>query len=168
MRNKRNRAHKYLERTLAGEPIERVRSALMGRVRGKNSKPEIVVRRLAHALGYRFRLHGRNLPGTPDLVFPRLRKVIFVHGCFWHRHRGCYRTTTPKTRAKFWAEKFKRNIERDTRKETQLRALGWDVLVLWECETFDMSTLSVRLATFFVTHHLPSRVRSNAPHKRRH
>jgi DNA mismatch endonuclease (patch repair protein) len=135
---------------LAGATVDPQRSALMARVRGKDSKPEIVVRRSAHALGYRFRLHRRNLPGTPDLVFPRLRKAIFVHGCFWHRHRGCSRTTTPKTRAAFWAEKFADNIKRDARTRRQLRAAGWDVLVVWECETFDRRALTRRLAAFLV------------------
>lgn len=155
MRKMRYSAKKTREKILAGEPIDPKRSALMGRVRGKNSKPEMVVRRLTHSLGYRFRLHCRNLPGTPDLVFPRLRKVIFVHGCFWHRHRGCYRTTTPKTRAGYWASKFERNIERDALKERQLRASGWDVLVVWECETFDSDVLADRLTAFFSGRHLP-------------
>src|ERR1700693_3779959 len=86
------------------------RSALMARIRGKNTQPEIVVRRAAHALGYRFRLYRPDLPGSPDLVFPRLRKVILVHGCYWHRHPACSRTTTPKTRRSFWAAKFARNV----------------------------------------------------------
>jgi DNA mismatch endonuclease (patch repair protein) len=133
---------------LAGEPVDLQRSALMARVRDKNSKPELAVRRLAHRLGYRFRLHVRNLPGTPDLVFPRFRKVIFVHGCFWHRHRGCGRTTTPKTRHAYWAEKFETNIQRDKTKKRQLEALGWKVLVVWECETFDLDALSRRLIAF--------------------
>lgn len=140
---------------LAGEPVDPKRSALMARVKDKDSKPEIVVRRLAHRLGYRFLLHCRNLPGTPDLVFPRLRKIIFVHGCFWHRHRGCYRTTTPKTRKAFWADKFKSNIKRDKVKQRQLEALGWDVMVLWECETFDLDNLSERLTAFFSLHSVP-------------
>ncbi|HEX9274354.1 MAG TPA: very short patch repair endonuclease [Candidatus Binatia bacterium] len=144
----RHPSKKQLEKILAGEPVDPARSALMARVRGKNSKPEIVVRRVAHALGYRFRLHRGNLPGTPDLVFSRLRKVIFVHGCFWHRHRGCSRTTTPKTRAAFWAEKFARNIERDALKASQLKALGWKVLIVWECETFNPDILSGDLAAF--------------------
>jgi DNA mismatch endonuclease (patch repair protein) len=137
------------QKFVAGEPVDPNRSALMARVRDKNSKPEILVRQLAHRLGYRFRLHCRRLPGTPDLVFPRLRKIIFVHGCFWHRHRACYRTTTPKTRKAFWADKFKTNIKRDKLKKQQLEVLGWDVLVVWECETFDPRRLSKRLADFF-------------------
>ena len=137
-----------VRRFLEGEPVDPQRSALMARVRDKNSKPELAVRRLAHRLGYRFRLHYRKLPGTPDLVFPRLQKVIFVHGCFWHRHYGCVRTTSPRTRAAYWAEKFERNVERDQAKEGELRALGWKVLVVWECETFDPGALSRRLRAF--------------------
>lgn len=155
MRKMRYSAKKPREKMLAGEPVDPRRSALMGHVRGKNSKPEMVVRRLAHGLGYRFRLHCRNLPGTPDLVFPKLRKAIFVHGCFWHRHQGCYRTTTPKTRADYWASKFERNVKRDALKETQLRASGWDVLVVWECETFDPDVLADRLTAFFSGRHHP-------------
>jgi DNA mismatch endonuclease (patch repair protein) len=109
----------------------------------------MAVRSAAHRLGYRFRLHRRDLPGTPDLVFPGLRKVIFVHGCFWHRHPNCLRTTTPKTRAAYWAQKFAENIKRDGRVRRQLRAAGWDVLVVWECQTFDHDSLNTRLMTFF-------------------
>lgn len=125
-----------------------MRSELMARVRGKDSKPEMVVRRLAHGLGYRFRLHCRGLPGTPDLVFPRLRKAILVHGCFWHRHAGCSRTTEPKTRADFWATKFADNLRRDERDRLQLLGAGWAVLVVWECETADIDMLRKRLARF--------------------
>jgi DNA mismatch endonuclease (patch repair protein) len=128
--------------------VDPQRSALMARVRSKDSKPELVVRKLAHRLGYRFRLHRRDLPGTPDLVFPRFRKVVFVHGCFWHRHRGCARTTNPKTRSAFWSEKFEQNIKRDAIKHKQLKALGWEVLVIWECETFDDHKVSKRLDAF--------------------
>lgn len=118
----------------------------MARVGPKDTKPERVVRRISHALGYRFRLQRRDLPGTPDLIFPRLRKIIFVHGCFWHRHPGCKKASMPKTRVDFWADKFARNIERDARKEFELRQLGWDVAVVWECETRDTKTLESRLA----------------------
>jgi DNA mismatch endonuclease, patch repair protein len=120
----------------------------MARVRGKHSTPELVVRSAAHRLGYRFRLHRRDLPGTPDLVFPGLRKAILVHGCFWHRHPNCARTTTPKTRALFWAQKFADNITRDLRVQRRLRRAGWKVLVIWECETFDLDSLEERLAAF--------------------
>ncbi|WP_429725905.1 very short patch repair endonuclease [Azospirillum lipoferum] len=122
------------------------RSALMARIGPRDSKPEMIVRRLAHALGYRYRLHRRDLPGTPDMVFPRLRKAIFVHGCFWHRHDGCKYSTTPKTRTDFWEDKFKKNTERDTRKEQELRALGWDVLTIWECETRNPDFLNKKLS----------------------
>lgn len=128
--------------------VDPARSALMGRVRTKGSAPEMRVRSAAHALGFRFRLHGRNLPGTPDLVFPRLGKAIFVHGCFWHRHPGCQRTTNPKTRAKYWSGKFATNIERDARVIAELGQLGWDVMVIWECETFDSERLGRRLRAF--------------------
>lgn len=124
------------------------RSALMARVKGKDSKPEKIVRSEAHALGFRFRLHGRTLPGSPDLVFRRLTKVIFVHGCFWHRHPGCFRSTTPKTRTEYWNTKFLRNIERDESAIKALRHAGWDCLVVWECETFDRSRLSHKLRRY--------------------
>lgn len=133
---------------LAGAPVDPKRSALMARVRGKNSKPEIIVRRLVHGLGYRFRLHVRSLPGTPDIVFRKKCKAIFVHGCFWHRHPGCARTTTPSTRAGFWEAKFAQNVERDARKEKALLALDWKVLVVWECETFNPDVLKTRLDAF--------------------
>jgi DNA mismatch endonuclease, patch repair protein len=136
------------QRLLAGEPIDPDRSALMARVRDKHSKPELVVRRMAHSLGYRFRLHRSDLPGTPDLVFPKSRKAIFVHGCFWHRHKGCSRTTSPKTRSHYWADKFETNIKRDAIKERNLRALGWDVLVIWECQTFNVDKLAKRIDGF--------------------
>jgi len=135
-------------RTLAGAPFDAERSALMRRVRGTDTTPERVVRRAAHSLGYRFRLHRRDLPGTPDLAFPRRRKVIFVHGCFWHRHPGCSRTTTPATRADYWREKFEQNVARDRRNIAALQALGWEVLVVWECETFDRTSLLERLSRF--------------------
>ncbi len=118
----------------------------MSRIGPKDTKPEMVVRRLVHALGYRFRLHRRDLPGSPDLVFPRLRKVVFVHGCFWHRHPGCKKATSPKTRVDFWQRKFSMNVDRDARKEDELRKQGWDVRTVWECETRDVVTLSASLA----------------------
>jgi DNA mismatch endonuclease, patch repair protein len=142
--------HSRRLRILPGEPVDPNRSALMARVRDKHSKPELVVRRMAHGLGYRFRLHCRGLPGTPDLVFPRLGKAIFVHGCFWHRHKDCPRTTSPKTRSEYWANKFDTNKKRDSLKQRQLRRLGWDVLVIWECETFDTDKLGKQLTKFLV------------------
>ena len=113
------------------------RSWLMSRVRSKDTSPEMVVRRKAHAMGLRFRLHRKDLPGTPDLVFPRHRAVVFVHGCFWHRHPGCKKAGMPKTRVGFWREKFDSNIERSRRDVGRLTELGWSVGVIWECETKD-------------------------------
>ncbi len=133
-----------MERT----PIDPDRSALMSRVKAKDTKPELSVRRLAHGLGYRYRLHRRDLPGSPDLVFPGRRKALFVHGCFWHRHQGCRKTTMPKTRAKFWQRKFDDNVRRDERVIAALRDLGWDVLVVWECETSDENLLRRTLIEF--------------------
>ncbi|OAH19111.1 very short patch repair endonuclease [Methylorubrum populi] len=111
------------------------RSALMGRIRGVDTGPEMAVRRPAHRLGYRFRLHRRSLLGRPDLVFPSRRAAIFVHGCFWHRHEGCSKASTPKTRVEFWQAKFASNVERDAQVQQRLATAGWRVLVIWECET---------------------------------
>jgi DNA mismatch endonuclease (patch repair protein) len=122
-------------------PVEASRSALMARIGPKHSVPEMAVRRLVHSLGFRFRLHRRDLPGRPDLVFPAAGKVIFVHGCFWHRHANCARTTNPKTRAAFWEEKFRRNVKRDAENVRDLRNAGWKVLIVWECETRQPSPL---------------------------
>ena len=124
------------------------RSAQMSRIRGKNTKPELVVRRLVHALGYRFRIHRRDLPGVPDLAFLRRRKVIFVHGCFWHRHPGCRYAYTPKSNVEFWQKKFSSNVERDERVMNNLRTAGWATLVIWECETSDLEALSARLRSY--------------------
>lgn len=126
------------------------RSERMSRVRGKNTKPELVVRRLVHGLGYRFRLHRRDLPGCPDLVFPARKKVIWVHGCFWHQHpdQNCKLARMPKSRLQFWAAKLSANRERDTVKMAELIALRWDALVIWECEIKDMDTLTARVREF--------------------
>ena len=115
-----------------------VRSAIMRAVRSRDTAPERVVRKLAHRLGYRFRLHRSDLPGSPDLAFPGRRKAIFVHGCFWHRHPhpSCRRgRSTPATRTGYWNEKFARNVRRDRRDQRRLRAGGWGVMVVWECQT---------------------------------
>ena len=117
----------------------------MRAVKRANTAPEIIVRQVLHALGLRFRLHRRDLPGSPDVVLPRFRTVIFVHGCFWHRHPDCRYTTTPQTRLEYWLPKFAANIERDLRKEAQLQALGWRVLLVWECETKQRKELTQRL-----------------------
>ena len=126
-------------------PLER--SILMGRIRGGDTKPELFVRRALHALGYRFRVHVRSLPGTPDVVFPRRRKAVFVHGCFWHRH-GCGKTYTPKSRKQFWQTKFAANIARDKRAQERLARDGWRVFVAWECEIEADDTLLDRLVVF--------------------
>jgi DNA mismatch endonuclease (patch repair protein) len=117
----------------------------MSRIRGKETKPEIAVRKLAHRMGYRFRLHRRDLPGSPDIVFPGRRLALFVHGCFWHRHRGCRFAYTPKTNVEFWKTKFKNNVARDARAKGGLERLGWRVAIIWECETADRNSLSIRL-----------------------
>jgi DNA mismatch endonuclease (patch repair protein) len=124
------------------------RSANMARIRSKDTTPELAVRRLAHRLGYRFRLHARHLPGQPDLVFARRRKVIFVHGCFWHRHEGCQDCSDPKTRRDYWVPKFERTIDRDRRSVNLLKDAGWQSLVIWECETVDLPALARHLTAF--------------------
>ena len=110
-----------------------VRSRIMSGIRAKDTRPELILRRALHALGFRYRLHVRNLPGKPDLVFPKYRAIIQVHGCFWHRH-GCSKTTNPTSNSEFWHAKFARNVERDREIERQLRELGWSVGTVWECE----------------------------------
>ncbi|HEY8285418.1 MAG TPA: very short patch repair endonuclease [Chloroflexota bacterium] len=122
------------------------RSERMSRVRGCGTKPELVVRRLVHGLGYRYRLYSRTLPGHPDLVFAGRRKVIFVHGCFWHRHENCGRT--PKSRLDFWVPKLESNKARDAANQEQLRAMGWSVLVIWECELKNQTALAERIRAF--------------------
>lgn len=119
----------------------------MARVRKKDSKPELAVRSLAHRLGYRFRLHRRDLPGTPDLIFPRLRKAIFVHGCFWHRHDCPLAGKVPAKRQEYWLPKLRRNVQRDADAQRRLAELGWKVLTVWECETRDHS-LPAKLERF--------------------
>ena len=121
------------------------RSEIMSRIKGRNTKPELIVRRIAHGLGFRFRLHRGDLPGSPDMVFPRYRTVVFVHGCFWHRHAGCRYAYRPKSRIQFWTKKFEENVARDTRNEISLRDLGWRVLVIWECETRDRAAVRAQL-----------------------
>ncbi|HVI28816.1 very short patch repair endonuclease [Hansschlegelia sp.] len=126
-------------------PPSAARSAVMRAVKGRDTGPEMLVRRLAHALGYRFRLHRKDLPGNPDLVFPARRKAIFVHGCFWHGHDCARGARMPKANAAYWSAKIARNVARDARVLAELRALGWDPLVLWECELKDRAGLPVRL-----------------------
>ena len=123
------------------------RSEIMGRIGPRDTQPELTVRRIAHRLGFRFRLHAKNLPGRPDLVLTRHRTVIFVHGCFWHRHAGCVKTTMPKTRVKFWKAKFDENVSRDARNVAALKTAGWRVITIWECETERRGVVERRLLT---------------------
>lgn len=119
----------------------------MGRIGSKNTAPELVVRRLLHSLGYRFRLHRKDLPGTPDIVLPRCRKAIFVHGCFWHAH-GCRIGRPPKSKPEFWEPKLARNRARDEENSRDLKQRGWDVLTVWQCETKDKTALAELLKNF--------------------
>jgi DNA mismatch endonuclease (patch repair protein) len=134
------------ENTDTLSPAER--SEMMSRVRNKDTKPEMRVRRLVHSLGYRYRLHYGSLPGRPDIAFPERRKVIFVHGCFWHRHEGCSRCRMPKSRREYWAPKLEKNRLRDIETRAKLEELGWDVLVVWECETEEAAGLPGRIMSF--------------------
>ncbi|WP_128516589.1 very short patch repair endonuclease [Tabrizicola thermarum] len=126
------------------------RSANMRRIRSRDMKPEMVVRRLAHGIGYRYRLHRKDLPGNPDLVFGPRRAVIFVHGCFWHQHdkAECLDGRPPKSNEGYWTPKLARNVERDAVAQAALRAAGWRVLVIWECETRDETALQERIRLF--------------------
>ncbi|MDQ3171168.1 MAG: DNA mismatch endonuclease Vsr [Acidobacteriota bacterium] len=121
----------------------------MSRIRNRDTKPELIVRSLLHRLGLRFRLQGATLPGRPDVVLARHRTVVVVHGCFWHRHGGCRFAYTPKSNVPFWLGKFAGNIARDKRANKALRALGWRVLTVWECETATPEKLARRLAAAF-------------------
>jgi len=121
------------------------RSALMSRIKGKNSSPELLVRRLLWRAGFRFRLHARELPGRPDIILPRWHVAVFVHGCFWHLHKGCRYSQLPATRPDFWKNKLEANRERDQRKTSALLASGWRVAVVWECAVRADATMSVQL-----------------------
>ena len=121
------------------------RSWNMSRIRGKDTGPERLVRSLIHRMGYRFRLHVDGLPGKPDVVLPRLRTVVFVHGCFWHRHPGCSKAYTPKSRTEFWQKKFEANVARDQAAASAIAAMGWRVLTVWECELVDKPKVRRRL-----------------------
>lgn len=114
------------------------RSWNMSRIRGKDTTPELVVRSALHRMGFRFRLHKKDLPGRPDIVLSRYRTAVFVHGCFWHRHPGCTKAYTPKSRVRFWQSKFDQNVKRDAAVRNQLERLGWNVVVVWECEVSEL------------------------------
>ena len=126
----------------------------MANIRGRDTAPERAVRKIAHRMGLRFRLYRRDLPGRPDLVLPKHRLAIFVHGCFWHQHEGCRYAHLPKTRTRYWETKFARNVERDSENEESLRSLGWNVAVVWECEVGDEEGVRQRLK---------AAIRSNVP-----
>jgi len=121
------------------------RSAHMRRIRGRDTRPEMRVRQLLHRMGYRFRLHRRDLPGSPDIVLPRLRAAIFVHGCFWHQHAGCRLARLPKSRPEYWLPKLERNAERDGHAIAALVKAGWRAIVIWECETMEADGLWAKL-----------------------
>jgi DNA mismatch endonuclease, patch repair protein len=126
------------------------RSENMRRIRSVDTKPELIVRRLSHALGYRHRLHGKKLPGKPDLVYPGQRKVIFVHGCYWHQHANpnCKIAHRPKSNLNYWSPKLERNVARDAKNQAKLREIGWDYLIIWECQVKDTEDLADRIAAF--------------------
>lgn len=124
------------------------RSEIMARVRSKNSRPELFVRKLVFALGYRYRLHAKDLPGHPDLVFRKLRKVVFVHGCFWHRHAACALARLPKSRLDFWLPKLEGNRKRDEKNRKALQRQGWKVLTVWECQLGSSERLTARIRRF--------------------
>jgi DNA mismatch endonuclease (patch repair protein) len=125
----------------------------MSRVRGKHTKVEMAVRRLVYSLGHRYRLHSGNLPGRPDLVFRSRRAVIFIHGCFWHRHPQCKLARLPKSRLEFWVPKLESNRERDARNQRELTAMGWRSLVVWECETRETGRLARKIRRFLAAQH---------------
>lgn len=128
------------------------RSWIMSRVKGRDTKPEILVRSIVHQMGYRFRIHRRDLPGNPDIVLPRHGKVIFVHGCFWHGHERCLRSKRPTTNKKFWNDKLDGNIKRDERFRRALAHIGWKAIVVWQCETRKPDRLLRKLERFLHEH----------------
>ncbi len=134
-----------IQRTMAERLTKERRSWNMSRIRSRDTRPEILVRSLLHRMGFRFRLHVRALPGRPDIVLPHHRTVIFVHGCFWHQHQGCVDGKRPATRTGYWEPKLARNVTRDTEHRAVLRALGWKVIVIWECEALRPEVLRNRV-----------------------
>lgn len=133
---------------MAFDDVSDVVRQRMSRIRKTGSKPEVIVRQIAHRLGYRFRKNSRDLPGTPDIVFPSRRKVVFVHGCFWHQHSGCPLGKQPKSRLNYWLPKLDRNVARDVENQRDLEALGWKSLVIWECEVRAPSLIESKLWRF--------------------
>ena len=125
------------------------RSRNMSAIKSKNTKPEIKVRKILHSMGYRFRLHSKDLPGSPDIVLPKYKTVIFVHGCFWHRHENCKYASTPKTRKEFWNKKFTENKKRDSEIQEKIKILDWRSVVIWECETKNIENLRDKIIDVF-------------------
>lgn len=138
------------------------RSYNMSRIKGRDTRPEKTLRSLLHRNGLRFRIHDKRLPGHPDIVLPRYRSIIFVHGCFWHRHPGCRYATVPETRSAFWKEKFKRNVERDRRNILLLEEAGWNPIVVWECE-LKKDPVSVLEKTLALLRDHPRRISGKTP-----
>lgn len=132
----------------------------MSRIRGRDTKPEVAVRSVLHGLGFRFRLHRKELPGRPDIVLARHQTVVFVHGCFWHRHARCHFAYRPKSNIAFWSRKFRSNVVRDRRDRRRLHGLGWRVVVVWECEAVDRAALAKRLRSALATSSRPRRYSS--------
>jgi len=130
-----------MKRDLKSKEAVLTRSKIMRAIRRENTRPELAVRRALHAMGLRFRLHRRDLPGTPDIVLPKHRRVVLVHGCFWHQHSGCQHAKRPKSRPEYWLPKLARNVDRDGRITRALKAAGWHVTIVWECETKDAERL---------------------------
>ena len=129
--------------------VSEQRSRNMSAIKQKNTKPEIAVRRLLHSMGYRFRLHRKDLPGSPDIVLPKYKTVIFVHGCFWHRHENCKYASTPKTRKEFWESKFKANVKRDLEIQEKIKNIGWQSFIIWECQIKDEKLLNKLILNLF-------------------
>ena len=123
--------------------VSKSRSKNMSAIKSKNTKPEIIVRKFLHSKGYRFRIHRKDLPGSPDIVLPKYKTVVFVHGCFWHRHEGCKYKTMPKTRKEFWENKFNQNIKRDKNNFKELEKLNWKVFVIWECQIKNLENILI-------------------------
>ena len=139
---------------MSSEVIHKVseqRSRNMSAIKSKNTKPEIAVRKLLHSMGYRFRLHRKDLPGSPDIVLPKYKTVIFVHGCFWHRHENCKYASTPKTRKEFWENKFNCNKKRDQKIQKEIIDLGWKFIIIWECEARNIQPLEEKLKGYLIS-----------------
>lgn len=130
------------------------RSQIMSHIRGYDTKPELLVRSIVHRLGYRFRLHVEDLPGSPDIVLPKHKKVIFIHGCFWHGHKGCKRSQRPSTNVIFWQDKLDKNVDRDKRTQKELRRLGWRYLIIWQCEIGRPGRIKRKIKQFLQTRNL--------------